>query len=189
MFLKAYVDSKCSSLDTTFQRRDILVITKPWSSYSEIFSNHKCENLSKNMSQKCDICSRLKIPRHCLYELLYPLRIPEKPWSSMSMDFIVDLLLSNNFDSIFVIVDRFIKMTHFIPCNKTITSKETARLFINNIYKYHGLPDDIISNCGMQFVSKFWQSLFKILQVEIKLSLTYHLQTHGHTQQINQVLK
>ena len=95
------------------------------------------------------------------------------------MDFIVDLSLFNKFDSIFVVVDRFTKMIDFIPCNKIITGEETARLFINNIYKIHGLANDIISDHGTQFLFKFWQSLFKILQVEIKLSLAYHPQMDG----------
>jgi hypothetical protein len=80
-------------------------------------------------------------------------------------------------------------MAHFMPCNKTITGEEIARLFVNNIYKYHGFPDDIISDRGTQFVSKFWQSLFKILKVEIKLSTTYHPQIDGQTERVNQVLE
>ena len=76
-----------------------------------------------------------------------------------------------------------------MPCNKTITGEETAKLFIENVYKYHGLPDDIISDRGTQFTSKFWQSLFKILQVKIKLSSAYHPQTDGQTERVNQVLE
>ena len=57
------------------------------------------------------------------------------------------------------------------------------------MYKYHGLPDDIISDQGTQFTSKFWQSLFKILQVEIKLSSAYHPQTDGQTKRVNQFLE
>ena len=113
----------------------------------------------KEFVTTCDICSRSKIPRHRLYGLLRLLEIPKKPWTSISMDFIVDLPPSKGFDSIFVVVDRLTKMAHFVPCNKTVT----ARLFIDNVYKYHGLPDDIISDRGTQFTSKFWQSLFKIL--------------------------
>jgi hypothetical protein len=64
------------------------------------------------------------------------------------MDFIIDLPSSKAFDSIFVVVDRLTKMAHFMPWNKIVTSEETARLFMDNIYKYHGLPDDIISDRG-----------------------------------------
>ena len=101
----------------------------------------------------------------------------------------MDLPLSKNFNSIFVVVDCFTKMAHFTSCNKIVTDEEIVRLFINNIYKYHGVPNDIISDRGTQFTSKFWQSLFKILQVEIKLSLAYHLQTNRQTEKINEVLE
>jgi hypothetical protein len=64
------------------------------------------------------------------------------------MDFIIDLQSFKAFDSIFVVVDQLIKMAHFMPCNKTITGEETTKLFIDNIYKYLGLPYDITSDCG-----------------------------------------
>ena len=118
----------------------------------------------------CDIYSRSKNPRHRSYGLLQSLPIPKRPWSSISMDFIVDLPPSNTFDCICMVVDRFSKMAHFVPCQKTITGEDTTKLFFDNIFRYHGLSDDIVCDRGPQFVSKFWQSLFKILQVEIKLS-------------------
>jgi IS30 family transposase len=143
----------------------------------------------KDYVTTCDICSHFKVPRHRPYELLRPLPIPKKPWSSISMDFIIDLSNSKDFNSIFVMVDRLTKMAHFIPCNKRVASEETTRLFMDNIYKYHGLPNDIISDRGLQFTSKFWQSLFKILKVKIKLSSAYHPQTDGQIERINQVLE
>jgi len=60
------------------------------------------------------------------------------------MDFITDLLPSNSFDVIYVVVDRLLKMAHFVPCNKTISGEEMARLFLDNLYWYYGLPNDII---------------------------------------------
>ena len=143
----------------------------------------------KDYVTTCDTCSRSKIPRHRPYGLLQPLPIPETPWTSISMDFIVDLPPSKTFDSIFVVVDRLTKMAHFIPCHKTVTGEETTRLFVDNVYRLHGLPNDIISDRGTQFTSKFWQSLFKILGVEIKLSSAYHPQTDGQTERVNQVLE
>jgi hypothetical protein len=105
------------------------------------------------------------------------------------MDFIIGLPSSKAFDSIFVVVDRLTKMAHLIPYNKIVTCEETMRLFIDNIYKYHDLLDDIISDCGSQFTLKFWQSLFKILKIKIKLSSVYHPQTDGQTKRVNQVLE
>ena len=95
-----------------------------------------------------NICFRSKVPRHNPCGLLCPLPIPKKPWSSISMDFITDLLSSKVFESILVVIDQLTKMAHFMPCNKTVIDKETVRLFMDNIYKHHGLLDDIISDCG-----------------------------------------
>jgi hypothetical protein len=80
-------------------------------------------------------------------------------------------------------------MAHFIPCNKIVTGEETARLFMDNIYNYYGLLDDSISDRGSQFILEFWQSLFKILKVKIKLSSTYHPQTNGQIESDNQILE
>ena len=84
----------------------------------------------KDFVLSCDICSRSKNPRHRPYGLLQPLPIPKRPWSSISMDFIVDLPPSNSYDSILVVVDRLTKMAHFVPCKKTASSEDTARLFL-----------------------------------------------------------
>ena len=92
------------------------------------------------------MCSRSKNPRHRPYGLLQPLPIPERPWSSVSMDFITDLPPSATFDAIYVVVDRLTKMAYFIPYKKSISGEETTRLFLDNIYRYHGLPDNIISD-------------------------------------------
>jgi transposase InsO family protein len=78
---------------------------------------------------------------------------------------------------------------HFISCTKTITGEEIARLFVDNVYRYRGLPDDIISDRGPQFISKFWRSLFEILKVDIKLSSAFHPQIDDQTERVNQVLE
>jgi hypothetical protein len=64
------------------------------------------------------------------------------------MDFITNLPLSNFYDSIVVVVDRLIKMVHFIPCNKIIIGKRMVKLFLNHVFQYHGLPENIIYDCG-----------------------------------------
>jgi transposase InsO family protein len=93
------------------------------------------------------------------------------------MDFNTDLLLAKGKDLIFVVVDQLTKMAHFIPCTKTITGEETAKLFLDNIYRIHRLPNDIISDRGTQYTSNFWKGLFQLLGVKINLSTLYHPQT------------
>ena len=104
------------NLHTTFQLHNILVSIKSWSLYQEIFSIHKCRNLS-NITSLYMICSRLKTPQHYPYRLLCLFLILANPSSSISMDSIMDLLLFKTFDSIFVVVDRLFIMTHFISWN------------------------------------------------------------------------
>jgi hypothetical protein len=143
----------------------------------------------KEFIRSCDTCARAKVPRHQPHGLLHPLPVPNGPWLSLSMDFITDLPSSNSKDSILVVVDRFTKMAHFIPCNKTITGEETAKLFLDNIYRIHGLPDDIVSDRGAQFISNFWRGIFQLLHVKINLSTAYHPQTDGQTERVNQILE
>jgi hypothetical protein len=116
----------------------------------------------------CNMCGRAKAPRHHLYGLLQPLPIFKSPWPFISMDFIIDLPCSKSFDSILVLVDLFTKMMYFIQSLRLWQ----VSIFWNfsSIYKYHGLPLDIVSDHGSQFISAFCKRLFKLLGVQIKLS-------------------
>jgi hypothetical protein len=135
--------------------------------------------LVKEFIQSCDTCTREKVPRHRPYGLLHPLPILKGPWLSLSMDFITDLPFANKKDSIFVVINRLTKMAHFIPCTKAITGEETTKLFIDNIYRIHELPNNIVSDMGTQFTSNFWRGFFQLLGVKINLSIAYHPQTNG----------
>lgn len=143
----------------------------------------------KNYVLTCDQCQRSKTPRHKPHGLLQPLPVPHRPWISISMDFIVKLPLSQGYDSILVVVDRFSKMAHFIPCCETITTPEVASLFLENIFKHHGLPSDIVSDRGSVFVSKFWQRLMELLKVKTNTSTSHHPQSDGQTERVNAVLE
>ena len=140
--------------------------------------------LVKDFIKTCDICARSKTVHHRPYGLLRPLLLLDRPWSSISMDFITDLPLSEGHDSILVVVDRFTKMAHFIPCSKAISGLETTNLILANVVRLHGLPDDIVSDRGAPFISHFWKRLFHILGTTTKLSTTFHPQTNGQTKRI-----
>jgi hypothetical protein len=134
-------------------------------------------------------CSRAKSSRHKPFGLLQPLPIPERPWSSISTDFIVELPPSEGYNAISVWVCRLTKMAHFLPCTTSVTADGLASLFTNYIFKIHGLPDEIISDRGPQFISKFWKSFCANLNINPKLSSAYHPQTDGQTERVNQVLE
>ena len=105
------------------------------------------------------------------------------------MDFIVDLPAFECHDSVVVVVDRFSKMAHFLPCSKDIDAASTAKLFLDQVFKLHGIPETIISNRGSIFTSKFWSRILELCGVKQKLSTSYHPQTDGHTEKVNQTLE
>ena len=90
------------------------------------------------------------------------------------MDFITDLPLSNGFNSILAIVDHFSKEMEFIPCNKTATALDTAKLYLFHIWKDHGLPHTIVSDHRPQFASQVMMDLCKQLGISPKLSTVHH---------------
>ncbi len=121
--------------------------------------------------------------------LLQPLPIPEGPWESVSMDFMVSLPPSKGFDAIMVVVDRFSKMAHFIPTKDEATAQEMGRLFFSHIFKHHGLLKDIVSDRDPKFISKFWWALWKRMGSELKMSTSFHPQTDGQTERVNLVIQ
>jgi hypothetical protein len=109
----------------------------------------------KEFVGSCDVCACVKNFCHHPHGFFKPLSVLVSPWSLIFMDFILDFRQSNSFDSIFVVVDCLMKMTHFIPCNKSITSEKITKLLFDHVFRYHGLHEDIIFGCGPQFTSKF----------------------------------
>jgi hypothetical protein len=105
------------------------------------------------------------------------------------MDFIEQLPNSGGFDSILVIVCRFTKMAAFIPTVVTATSQDLANIFLQHIWSKHGTPDDIVSDRGSKFVSKFWKALCRRLSIDRKVSTAYHPETDGQTERVNQTLE
>jgi hypothetical protein len=106
------------------------------------------------------------------------------------MDLIVALPKTRTgYDSIFTVVDRLTKMVHFIPTTSNVTTPELAKLFFNNIVRYHGLPSAIISDRDPKFTSNFWRSLFAIFNTSLKMSTAYHPETDGQTERANRTLE
>ncbi|MBW0521091.1 hypothetical protein O181_060806 [Austropuccinia psidii MF-1] len=143
----------------------------------------------KDYVSSCQQCSRNKNIHQKKFGLLKPLPISNDPWIFLSMNFITQLPLSNSFDSILVIVDRFSKMAVFIPTMASITSLDLAHLFIKDIFSKHGLPSSIVSDRGPLFVSSFWTNLCQQFQISRDLSTAYHPETDGQTKRVNQILE
>ena len=104
------------------------------------------------------------------------------------MDFITDLPKVNGYDQIWVIVDRFTKMAHFIPL-KNRQAHTLAIAFIREIWRLHGLPMGVVSDRDTVFTSKLWSEVMRLLDVSQDMSTAYHPQTDGQTERVNQVLE
>jgi len=92
----------------------------------------------------------------------------------VSLDFVEGLPLSSTFSVILVVVVKFSKFAHFIPLKHPYSAASVARVFLDNIYKLHGLPVAIISDCDKVFTSKFWQLLFQLAGTDLRMSTAYH---------------
>lgn len=88
-----------------------------------------------------------------------------------------------------VVVDRFSKYSHFIALKHPFTAFGVAKTFMQQIYRLHGLPTAIVSDRDKIFLSNLWQELFKLADVQLRMSLAYHPQTDGQTERVNQCMK
>ena len=127
----------------------------------------------------CDLCQCSKPTRHARYGLLQSIPTAESPWKWITTDFIVKLPISKGYDSIMVTIDKNTKLAHFIPTNEMIDLNATATLYLHNIWKHHGTPDEIISNRGPVFVSKFMRRLYEFLRIQPFPTTAFHLQLEG----------
>ena len=106
--------------------------------------------------------------------MLQPLPIPERPWESVSMDFITGLPISEGYMNIMVVVDRLTKYGVFVPAPKELPAGHVAKLFMKHVAKYWGLPQSIVCDRDAHFTNRFWKELFKLMESEIHMSTALH---------------
>lgn len=139
--------------------------------------------------QACDICQRAK-SEHVRYPgMLQPLPVPDHAWQIVSLDFIEGLPKSASFNCILVVVDKFSKYCHFVPLAHPFTALDVAEAFMQHIHRLHGLPQSIISDRDRIFTSTLWTTLFCLAGTQLQMSSSYHPQTDGQTERVNQCLE
>lgn len=162
--------------------------TKCYSSYNPFFFLPHMRRDVARFVERCAICQKYKGISHNS-GLYLPLPVPDSIWEDLSLDFILGLpRTKRSSDSILVVVDRFSKVAHFIPCKKTFDALGIAKLFFKEIVRLHGIPRSLTSNRDVKFVSHFWRELWKMLHTDLKLSSAYHPQMDGQTKVVNHTL-
>ena len=139
--------------------------------------------------KSCDLCNRTKTYPAKPAGRLVPNAIPTSNWQIVSVDMIPGLPESQGYNTIWIAVDRKSKRIRTAPCTTTIDSLGNARLFRDHVWRNHGIPEGIISDRGSQFVSELTQNLSNLLGIKIQSSTSFHPQTDGQTERVNQEIE
>ena len=97
--------------------------------------------------------------------------------------------MSNDYDAILTVIDKFTKKVFFLPTTSMVTSMGIAKLYRDNMFREHGLPKKMISDRGTQFISSFMKELQSMLKIERNPSTAYHPQTDGQAERANAIVK
>jgi hypothetical protein len=151
------------------------------------------ESLDKDVTRfdsTCVTCRRNKARRHKPYGQLQPLSVPMKPWHTVTFDFIVKLpKTSRGNDSICVFVDKLTKMVHFVACKEEVSAKKVAELYVDHVFRLHGLSREFITDRDTRCTSAFWQGVTELLGTRAVMSSSFYPQTDGQTKRVNQTLE
>jgi hypothetical protein len=115
--------------------------------------------------------------------------VPPEAWRTINLDFVEGLPKSNGHDVILVVVDKLTMYGHFIPLKHPFSALQVAQLFVDHVYKLHGLPHCIISDRDKIFTSNLWQELFRLTDTKLLMSSAYHPQTDGQTERLNHCME
>jgi hypothetical protein len=138
----------------------------------------------------CDSCQRVQSRNRNAAGLLQPLPVPHDTWQSVSVDFVMSLPPSSEgYTAVAVFVDRLSKMVRLAPCHDTVTAEQCADLFVNTVFRSHGVPKQLVSDRDTRFTSEFWAALTERLGVTRAMSSAFHPQTDGQTERVNRVME
>lgn len=143
----------------------------------------------RNYVRGCQVCQKYKPENVATTGLLQPLPVPQGIFTNITMDFVEGFPRSKRKSVVFVVVDRLTKYAHFNALKHPYTVQTVAQLFLDTVYKLHGMPSTIISDRGLVFVSDFCNEMFSLQGVAVQLSTLYHLETDAQTEVVNRCLE
>ena len=158
-----------------------------WKTVELVTRNYWWPGVIRDMGkyvEGCDLCQRMKNRTEEPVGKLKLSEEPQKTWTHLTVDFITKLLVVAGKDAILLVCDRLSKMTYFVA-----TTEGLARLFRDNVWKLHGLPESVVSDRGPQFTVELTKELNRMLGIKTKLSTVFHPQTDGQTERMNQELE
>ena len=160
--------------------------------YNRISGTYYWPRMSREIKvfvNTCDVCQKIKPRRHGPVGLLQSIPVPSQPFEVVSMDFIPELPTSNGFDNVLVIVDKLTKYAIFVPTTTRITEVETARLFFKHVISKFGIPRQIISDRDTRWRGDFWKETCRLMGMKRSLTTSYHPQSDGQAEIMNQGLE
>ncbi|MGI0135350.1 MAG: reverse transcriptase domain-containing protein [Candidatus Micrarchaeaceae archaeon] len=144
----------------------------------------------KQYVKSCLACATNKARNATIAGLMQPLPIPNRRWEQVTIDFQMPLPKTRNgHNGLMVMVDKFSKMIHITPFNVKWKAEDAARIFYEQVIRYHGVPQSIVSDRDTRFTSNFWQALWKKLGTKLDMTTSYHPQANGQTENANRTIK
>ena len=163
-----------------------------WKTVELVMRNYWWPGVTKDVEryvEGCDLCQRMKNRTEELAGKFKLSDVPEKLWTHLMVDFITKLPVVAEKDAILVVYDRLSKITHFVTTMEGTLAEGLMRLFRNNVWKLHGLPESMVSDRGPQFAAELTKELNRILGIKTKLSTMFHPQMDGQMERMNQELE
>ena len=137
----------------------------------------------------CEMCNKNKPTNRKSAGLLAPLPIPGRPRESIGMDFIIHLPRTKaGYTALYVVVYRLTKLVHIVPTTDTATAANVAQLFLDAVFRNHGLPRNRVSDRDVKFTCSFWTAFCEQLGIKQKVSSAYHPETDGQTERTNRII-
>ena len=163
-----------------------------WKTVELVMGNYWWPGIIRNIGryvEGCDLYQRMKNKTEELVGKLKLSEVLEKLWMHLMVDFITKLPVVVGKDAILVVCDQLSKMTYFVATTKGTSAKGLARLFQDNVWKLHRLPESVVSDRRLQFVAELTRELNRMLGIETRLSTAFYPQMDEQTKQMNQELE